>query len=134
MRRLLIDTGPLVAIIDAGDAAHQRCLQFMTNERWRLVTTWPVVTEAMYLLGASLPAQSTLLAMVGSSTVEIADILDQVDRLASLMTKYQDVPMDFADASQVAVAERESLDTIFTLDDDFRVYRLGGRRAFRVVP
>jgi hypothetical protein len=106
----------------------------MTNERWRLVTTWPVVTEAMYLLGASLPAQSTLLAMVGSSTVEIADILDQVDRIASLMTKYQDVPMDFADASQVAVAERESLDTIFTLDDDFRVYRLGGRRAFRVVP
>lgn len=106
----------------------------MTGERSRLVTTWPVVTEAMYLLGAGLTAQKALLAMVGSGALEIADILDRVDRMAALMTKYQDVPMDFADASQVAVAEREGMDTIFTLDDDFRVYRLGGRRAFHVVP
>lgn len=134
MRPLLVDIGPLVAILDAGDASHRRCLEFLTKERWRLVTTWPVVTEALHLLRASLAAQKTLLAMVESSAVEVTDILDRVDRMAALMTKYRDVPMDFADASQVAVAEREGLNTIFTLDDDFRAYRLGGRRAFRIVP
>lgn len=133
MKRLLVDTGPLVAILDAGDASHARCTEYMTRERSRLVTTWPVVTEAMYLLGM-LAAQAALLARITSGTLEIADILDQAERMASLMTKYQNVPMDLADASQVAVAEREGLDTIFTLDDDFLAYRLGGRRAFRVVP
>lgn len=133
MKRLLVDTGPLVAILDAGDASHARCTEFMTRERSRLVTTWPVVAEAMYLLG-TLAGQIALLARIESGALEIADILDRVNRMASLMTKYQDVPMDFADASQVAVAEREGMDTIFTLDDDFRVYRLGGRRAFHVVP
>jgi hypothetical protein len=128
-----VDTGPLVAILDAGDASHARCTAFMARDRRRLVTTWPVVTQAMYLLETP-SVQTALLARIVSGTLDIADILGQTDRMASLMPQYQDMPMDFADASQVAVAERKGTDTIFTLDDDFRMYRLSGRRAFRVVP
>jgi uncharacterized protein len=134
VKRLLVDTGPLVAILDAGDAAHPECAGLLPRVRGRLITTWPVVTEAMYLLQASHEAQQALLSMVSSGTLEVADIAANVDRIAELMGKYKDVPMDFSDASQVVVAERERLDTIFTLDEDFRIYRIGGRRAFRIVP
>lgn len=87
MRRLLVDTGPLVAILDAGDASHAPCVDVLTQERGQLVTTWPVITEAMYVLGASLKGQQRLLAMCESGTVEIADIRDEVGRISSLMTK-----------------------------------------------
>lgn len=50
------------------------------------------------------------------------------------MSKYRDVPMDLADASLVAVAEERRLTTVFTLDRDFRVHRLFGRRPFVIVP
>jgi predicted nucleic acid-binding protein len=50
-----------------------------------------------------------------------------------LIAKYHDVPMDFADATLVAVAEQERLDTVYTLDDDFQIYRVS-QRAFRMVP
>jgi uncharacterized protein len=134
VRRLLIDTGPLVAILDAGDAAHAVCVEVLSRERGQLVTTWPVVTEAMYLLGSSLKGQQALLAMCDSGSVEISDIREDIGRVSALMERYRDVPMDFADASQVAVAERERLDVVFTLDNDFRIYRIGGRQAFHVIP
>lgn len=88
----------------------------------------------MYLLGASHQGQQNLLAMIEAGKLHLAEIRNDIGRVAALMSKYQDVPMDFADASQVAVAEREGLDTIFTLDIDFHVYRVSSRRAFRVVP
>ena len=50
------------------------------------------------------------------------------------MTKYLDVPMDLADATLVAAAEKLKLKRILTLDSDFRIYRLGGRRSFEVMP
>jgi uncharacterized protein len=54
--------------------------------------------------------------------------------LERLMLKYADRPMDFADATLVRLAEREGLTTILTVDRDFEVYRIGGRKAFRVLP
>jgi predicted nucleic acid-binding protein len=55
--------------------------------------------------------------------------------LQALMTRYRDRPMDFADATLVHLARRESLTDIFTIDhDDFETYRLDGRRRFRIVP
>ena len=53
----------------------------------------------------------------------------------ALMRKYHDRPMDFADATLVHLAQRESILTIFTIDhDDFDAYRAGGRRRLRVLP
>jgi uncharacterized protein len=62
--------------------------------------------------------------------IEDGDLPD----LERLMLKYADRPMDFADATLVQLAEREGLTTILTVDRDFEVYRIGGRKAFRVLP
>jgi hypothetical protein len=134
VKRLLADTGPLVALLDADDAAHSLCAEAARRERTKLVSTWPVITEAMYMLQAAPAAQSRLLAWVEDGRLNMMEIDDLVGRIRVLLEKYADLPMDFADATLVAVAERERLDRIFTLDDDFRVYRIGGRRAFQIVP
>jgi hypothetical protein len=132
--RLLTDTGPLVALLDADDSAHESCTAQLKSIHDLLVTSWPVVTEAMYLLGASLRAQKALLQMIAKGELLVEDVSNHVERIERLMEKYHDVPMDFADASLVALAEANRWQRIFTLDQDFRIYRLGGRRAFQMVP
>jgi hypothetical protein len=102
-----------------------------------MVTTWPVVTEAMYLLGdaGGWPAQRALWAMIERGALVVADLqASDVARARALMEKYRDAPMDIANATLVAVAEARGLKRIFTLDSDFGVYRYRGREAFAVIP
>jgi uncharacterized protein len=102
-----------------------------------MLTTWPVLTEAMYLLGdaGGWPAQRALWAMIERDALEVADLqTSDIARARALMEKYRDAPMDIADATLVAVAEARGLKRIFTLDSDFGVYRYRGREAFDMVP
>lgn len=125
MPAVLVDAGPLIALIDRSDPHHAACVAVVRTVRDPLVSTWPAVTEAMYLLAFSWRAQEALWELVGSEALGIAP-LDQTDapRLRELMHKYRDLPMDLADASLVRVAERERLRRVFTLDRrHFRVYR-----------
>jgi uncharacterized protein len=131
---LLLDTGPIVALLDRDDGAHARCVEAARRERARLVSTWAVVTEAMYLLHDSTAAQSELLGWLEKGHVRIAELHDLLPRIRKLLEKYADLPVDFADATLVAVAERDGIDRVFTLDGDFTIYRIGGRRRFRIVP
>ena len=133
---ILVDTGPLVAILHRDDRHHRECVQALRALRPPLGTTWPVVTEAMYLLGFSWDGQSALWEMVETESVKLL-ALDQRDasRMRELMRKYRDLPMDLADAALVRVAERDKLSRVFTLDRrHFRVYRPAGFRRFTVVP
>ena len=54
--------------------------------------------------------------------------------MQALMEKYQDVPMDLADASLVSLAEESGLRKVLTLDTDFCIYRIHGKESFEVVP
>ena len=94
------------------------------------------VTEAMHLLGFSASAQSALLDMVERGALKILEIgIDDLPQIRTLMSKYRDQPMDFADATLVHVARRETLHDIFTLDRrDFSVYRLKQNRSFTILP
>ena len=133
----LVDAGPLVALIDRGERMHGACVRLLPELSGPLLTTWPAFTEAMYLLGAAAgwPAQDALWRLVRRGDLELADLDDdQVRRCGALMEQYSDRPMDLADASLVALAEARDLRRIFTLDRDFHVYRLHGRRAFEVLP
>ena len=136
MRGVLVDAGPLVALIDRGDEHHQRCVDALRGIRDPLMTVWPAVTEAMYLLGPSWPAQAALWEMVESEAVALLQLDgDDVPRMAELMRKYKDLPMDLADAALVRVAERERIRYIFTLDQrDFRVYRPAGLGRLSLLP
>lgn len=102
-----------------------------------MLITWPVFTEAMYLLGdaGGWRAQRALWALLTRGDIEIVELApDSVDRSRSLMEKYSDTPMSLADATLVAVAEHLRLKRIFTLDSDFDVYRVRGRQRFVRIP
>jgi predicted nucleic acid-binding protein len=103
-----------------------------------MIATWPVFTEAMYLLGeaGSWRAQNTLWGMLQQGDLEIAfQGSADYDRMRALMHKYRDHPMDLAHASLVRLAEEKRLRDIFTLDEgDFSTYRIHGRQTFRLWP
>jgi predicted nucleic acid-binding protein len=135
MREWLVDTGPLVAILDRDDPDHGRCVKAFRQLRPPLLTTWPVITESMYLIAFSRHAPDGLLEMIQRGAVAIAQLTGQdVPRLRALMEKYKDTPMDFADATLVRVAERDRMTNVLTLDKNFAVYRAGRGHAFSVKP
>lgn len=132
---MLVDAGPLIALLDRGDGAHDACVEALQAVRRPLLTVWPAFTEAMYLLRGSWAAQKALWSRVETGALTIAS-LDEGDatRMRQLMEKYRDLPMDLADAALVRVAEREGFSDVFTLDRrHFSLYR-AGRRRFSIVP
>ena len=135
MRGVLVDAGPLVAILDRGDPAHEPCIAALKAIRDPLVTVWPAFAEAMYLLNRSWAAQKALWSRLETDALALAPLHDtDAPRMRELMEKYRDLPMDLADAALVRVAERDSLTDIFTLDrTHFSVYRPGRRRRFAIV-
>jgi predicted nucleic acid-binding protein len=133
---MLVDAGPLVALLNARDDRHQDCLAVLRSTKGPLVTVWPAVTEAMYLLGESWSAQNNLWGRIVTGAVLIAPIgPGDYGRMRSLMEKYRDLPMDLADAALVCVAEREEIARVFTIDRrDFERYRPRGLGHFTIVP
>lgn len=135
---ILTDTGPLVAIFNPGERVnHSRCTALLPNLLAPLVTTLPCLTEAMYLLNEvrGWYGQSQLWQLFLDGTLVLFDIDElQMERMQSLMKKYADVPMDFADASLVVAAGDLGTRKIFTLDSDFSVYRHNGRKSFEIIP
>jgi predicted nucleic acid-binding protein len=133
---ILVDTGPLVALIHADDRGHDRCKEALQSLGGSFATVWPVFTEAVYLLNFSWKAQDALWEMVAREFVTFLH-LDETDvpRMRKLMGKYRDLPMGFADAALVRVAEREKIRTVFTLDRrDFEIYRPARIGRFSIVP
>lgn len=133
---ILIDAGPLTALIHADDRHHQRCRDAFRKLDQPLATVWPAFTEAMYLLRFSWPAQDALWEFVRRGTLTFLPLEgNDVERMHELMAKYRDLPMDLADAALVAVAERERLRQVFTLDrKDFSVYRPARIGPFVIIP
>jgi predicted nucleic acid-binding protein len=131
-----MDAGPLVALVDADDQFHKKCVATLKGLREPLVTVWPPVTEAMYLLGDLPKAQEALWEMLARGVLRLLplDVAD-VPRIRELMSKYADRPMDLADAALVRVAEREGIRNFFTVDrKDFKVYRIHGRVRPNIIP
>ena len=136
MRGVLVDAGPLVALLDSADRDHEVCVDALRALRDPLITVWPAFTEAMYLLRGSWRAQRALWSRLETDALALAPLdEDDAPRMRELMEKYKDTPMDLADAALVRVAERDSMLQIFTLDRaHFTIYRPGRRRRFSIVP
>ncbi|SPF53983.1 putative nucleic acid-binding protein, contains PIN domain [Candidatus Sulfopaludibacter sp. SbA4] len=134
----LVDAGPLIALIDRGQGdLHRVCVTASSAISGPLLTTWPCLTEAMHFLGnlRGWTGQEALWRFVDRGALRIhAPTESEALRMRALMQTYADTPMDLADASLVAVAEALRLYRIFTLDRDFRVYRINGVTPFEVVP
>ncbi len=132
----LIDTGPIVALLDARDEWHARCVSAFRGLRMPLATSAAVLTEVFHLLGDDRRAITGAWTLIRSGVLTVLPIDDtDLAALETLMKRYHDRPMDFTDATLVHLAQRESLKTVFTIDhDDFETYRIDGRRRFDIVP
>ena len=135
---VICDSGTLIALLNAEDPAHARCAEALhLLPAQPLLITVPSFVEAMYFLGklGGFALQSHLWTLWTHGKIAIHCPTDaELQRMRALMEKYADIPMDFADASIVAAAESLNLDTVFTLDSDFHVYRLYDKRPFNVIP
>jgi len=133
---ILIDAGPLVALVDAGDQHHARCVAALRAVREPLATVWPPLVEAMYLLSDQPAAQDALWEMLKRGAVLLLSLgLEDVPGIRELMRKYADRRIDLADAALLHVAERDRLRKIFTIDRrDFSVYRLRNRTRLTLLP
>lgn len=132
----LIDTGAILAILDRGDRWHQLCADAFRQLRLPLITSEAVLTELFHLVGDSRVEMETAWKFAASGALVLAPIEGaELPSLRSLMSRYWDRPMDFADATLVHLAKRQSLSTILTVDHaDFETYRIDGKRRFRVLP
>ena len=132
----LIDTGAILALLDRSDRWHGVCVEVFRQLRLPLLTSEAVLTELFHLVGDSRAEMEAAWRFVESGAVALAAIEDsELPQIHALMSRYWDRPMDYADATLVHLAKRESLSTILTVDQaDFNTYRIEGRRRFRVLP
>lgn len=131
---ILADTGFFVALGNSRDRYHKSATQVITNLREPVITTYPVITETSYLLArdAGLMKQFIFLSEVANGTFQVFDFQNyHLMRIVDLMRRYADLPMDFADASLVVLAEHLGEGRILTNDRrDFSIYRWNETRPF----
>lgn len=125
----LIDTGAILALLDRNDKWHHSCVSAFRNLTLPLVTTSAILTELFHLLGPNPSEFESAWAFLRSGAVRVVPISgENLAGVESLMRKYRDRPMDFADATLVQLAREEGLRDILTVDhNDFETYRIRGR-------
>jgi len=136
MRTILLDTGPLVALIDKSERNHKTCLEFFKAYSGNILTTEPVITEALHLLNNQFRFQKTCMDFILQAGIEIIpQTKKSLERANKLMEKYQDIPMDYADATLVCIAEETGIKEIFTLDKrGFAAYKFSRNKSFKIFP
>jgi predicted nucleic acid-binding protein len=136
MKRILVDTGPLVAILSPKDQYHTVCVNALRDMPGPLLSCWPVITEAAWLLRKFPQTVQQLLRSVDGRFLELLPLAGgEAEAIAALMKRYEDMHPQLADVALVYLASREKIETIFTLDQrDFSIYRSGRRNIFRIVP
>jgi hypothetical protein len=130
---ILADTGFLVGVISEDDQHHRRSIEIAATIPPRYITTWPCLTEALYLLGIP-PAQERLRRQIEAGILHLYEPNHRdALRAFELMRRYADAPMDFADASMVVAAEVLDITRILTFDRHFYAYRINGNTSFEVL-
>jgi predicted nucleic acid-binding protein len=124
MKNILIDAGPLIALFDRSDHYHLKAISFLKSLDKGLITTWPVITESSHMLSFSTKAQVNFLEWIVRGGLKIYEMKhEHISRLSELTKKYDDVPMDLADASLMLVSEIKGIQQIASIDSDFYKYR-----------
>lgn len=124
MKSILIDAGPLIALFDNSDQYHFQALAFIKKVKNTLITTWPVITETSHMLHFSTRVQVNFLEWINRGGLKIIEIgEDRIYRLIELCEKFDDVPMDLADASLIVASEVSGIKEVASIDSDFYIYR-----------
>ncbi len=124
MQSTLIDAGPLIALFDNSDSYHKRAVSFIKSSQGSFITTWPVITEVSHMLDFSIKTQINFLKWINRGGLQIFELeFYHLIRIIELSEKFNDVPMDLADASLIVAAEAKGISNIASIDSDFYVYR-----------
>jgi predicted nucleic acid-binding protein len=134
--QVLVDTGPIVAILLESDEHHEACVEQLRRMSGPLLTCWPVITEAAWLLRAYPLAIRKLLSSFHGRPFELVTLGEtDLPEIAAILAKYEGLRIQLADASLVHLANREGIDMMFTLDRrDFGVLRLAHGKRLRLIP
>jgi predicted nucleic acid-binding protein len=133
---LLLDTGALVSLLDRSQRHHAACRRAFGDWAGSVLSTEAVLTEASHLL-AGVPGGRTACVdfFVSGGALLVPSSRTSLQRVRMLLEKYRDLPMDYADATLVALADELDCTSVFTTDrTDFSVYRVKGRKPFRILP
>lgn len=135
-RRVLLDTGPLVALMSERDTHHKRCVETLAILPPPLLTCWPVLTEAAWLLRNQHRPLDRIADAHAAGLFECLPLDgDSLPEIARIMRRYEDAGLQLADAALVYLAERENIRTVFTLDRrDFSIVRLKHNRMLSLIP
>jgi predicted nucleic acid-binding protein len=128
-RRVLLDTGPLVALLDRRDRFHRWARLHFADIEPPLLTCEAVLAEACHLLRNQEGGATAVLDLLGRGALRVAFALEeQAAPVQALLTRYADVPISLADACLVRMAELDAGSPLLTVDSDFSIYRIHGRR------
>ena len=132
----LIDTGPLVAIFDKNHSQHQSCLEVFSALPAPLLTTWPVITEAAYLLREWSNERRGLFTLLRTEAIRLVPIeRGDVDAIETILETYADQKFQLADATLMHVANRDGITQVLTLDrKDFNVFRTASGSHLTLLP
>jgi predicted nucleic acid-binding protein len=130
---VLLDTGPLVALLSKRDSYHGRARQLFAACAPPLRCCEAVVAEACFLMRkvhADGPAEVIALARKGVYEIALS-LEDHWGEIEALLEKYANRPISLADACLIRCAEIHGEARILTFDDDFDVYRWARTKKFR---
>ena len=123
-KRAVIDSGPLIALFDKDDSLHTKVMEFFQSFAGKLYSTLAVVTELTHMLDFNVSTQIDFLKWVANGGIELVDLTEKdLVQVCTLTEKYSDIPMDFADASLVLIAEKLQIRLCISIDSDFYIYR-----------
>ena len=133
---LLLDTGALVSLLDRSQRHHAECARFFSEWDQAVVSTEAVLTEATHLLGKQKGGREACVDFfLSGGALLVPTTSASLRRSRDLLSQYSDLPMDYADATLVVLAEELGTNLVFTTDRrDFGVYRIRGRRRFEILP
>jgi len=132
--RVILDTGPLVALVDARDKDHEWAVVQWSDIEPPLLTCESVISEACFLLDQTRTGSASVFEMLLRKAIAISFRLeDHVKEVRTLREKYPDVPMSVADACLVRMAEQSTRSAVLTLDRDFKIYRKHGRQVIPLI-
>ena len=129
---VVVDTGPIIALLDGDEAHHDWALGQFDALAPPLLTCEAVLSEASFLLQRVGADPGLALTLIERGVLRVERIVDSGDdalAICQLIRRYRDVPMSFADACLVRLVERTDHASIMTLDSDFNIYRQARRRV-----
>ncbi|MCL2144878.1 MAG: PIN domain-containing protein [Endomicrobia bacterium] len=128
LNAVLIDAGPLIALFDKNDKYHDEIKSFISLKKYKFITTVAVIAEVSHMLNFNINVQIDFLVWIANNGIILCEIQNSdIYEIIKLTKKYSDIPMDFADASLIIAAQKNSVKTIISLDKDFDIYRLPGK-------